>query len=164
MLTRTSRKNGKTEALSLFSARAGVAGTLSLAGLLLMAACSTGELKPVDIFPEDMCSRCRMAISEQRSAGEIILRDGTALKFDDIGCMAGHDKGIESRSAVAAHFVADFGGGGWVDANQAFFVRSPKIRTPMSSGTVAFRDRAAADAAAAKYEGTILRFDEVFER
>jgi copper chaperone NosL len=137
-------------------------GTLALLLLQLSAACGSTEIRPVGIFREDMCSRCKMAISEKRTAGEIILKDGTALKFDDLGCMASHDKGLVDKSVVAAYFVADFGSGAWIDAKDAYFVKSERITTPMSSGTVAFRDRAAAEVAAAKHEGQVLRFAGVF--
>lgn len=155
------RNNGSVKIRSR-AIGAGSGGGLLCVALWLAAACGTAEIRPVGIFPEDMCSRCRMAISEKRSAGELILKDGTVLKFDDLGCMVGHHAGIKERKEVAACFVADFEGGGWIDAKVASFVRSDGIKTPMNSGTVAFRSRDAAKAAAERHGGEILGYAEVF--
>ncbi len=54
--------------------------------LTAFAACRTGPPRPI-IEPSDMCSRCRMAISQNRYAAELVDRDGNVWKFDDIGCM-----------------------------------------------------------------------------
>jgi nitrous oxide reductase accessory protein NosL len=50
----------------------------------------------------------------------------------------------------------------WVNAEQAYFVRSDGFKTPMSGRVVAFKDRSKAEEAAAKYHGRLLSFDEVF--
>jgi copper chaperone NosL len=119
-------------------------------------------MKPVvDILPEDMCSQCRMAISEKRCAVAFIDEEGAALKFDDLACMASYLQARRDRSRITAYFVADYEGNGWIKAEEAFFVRSQQIRTPMGGGVVAFKDRARAEAAAAKYQGEVLRFTQV---
>ena len=58
-----------------------------LALAVFLAACAGEAIKPVDIEASDMCSFCRMAISEKRYAAEIIDAEDNVMKFDDIGCM-----------------------------------------------------------------------------
>jgi copper chaperone NosL len=102
-----------------------------------------------------------MAISEQRYAAEWIDSRGNVYKFDDIGCMARFSR---NRSGQAAVFVKDYDGSRWVAAKQAHYVRAPEIQSPMASGIIAFRDRAAAEAAAARYKASVLRFEQATEK
>jgi hypothetical protein len=46
---------------------------------------------------------------------------------------------------------------GWIDSDRAVFVRSDQIRTPMSGGITAYADQGAAERAASKYQGTIVK-------
>jgi copper chaperone NosL len=110
--------------------------------VLVVAGCQTGEIRPVEIYEEDACSFCRMAISDHRFAGEIIVRTGEVVKFDDLGCMR---RFSESRltDLPAASFVKDYETGGWVPEATATIVKTG-IATPMNSGLVAFADPARA--------------------
>lgn len=105
--------------------------------LAVSLACS-GSYKPVDIESGDMCSFCRMAISEKRFAAEIIAADESVLKFDDIGCMLRYRSDDAGKTKFAAVYVADSETKAWLRAEDAFFVRSTTVKTPMSSGIVAF--------------------------
>lgn len=132
-------------------------------GMLMIVACGQAEIKPVDFYPEDMCSSCRMAISEKQFAGEIITREGTALKFDDLRCMRKYlkDRGTEQ---VAGYFFIDYDGRNWINGRDVILMRSPEISAPMGGNTVAFLTRAKAEAAAAKYQGQVLSFTDFFEK
>ncbi len=137
------------------------AGFLLGVSFCWMAGCSSREVRPVDIFPEDMCAHCRMAISEKRCAAELVEKDGTVFKFDDFGCMRAYIKEKQKRGDAVAFFVADYRGFGWINAADAHFVRSARIATPMGGGTVAYRDASMAEAAAARYQGEVKSFAEV---
>ncbi len=135
-------------------------------GLLLialwLAGCGAQKFEPVEIAAEDMCAFCKMAISEKQYAAEFLNRDGDVFKFDDIGCLANQLKTRQNRRNVAALYVVDYDARRWIDAQQAYFVRSEEFKTPMSGRVVAFKDRLKAEEAAAKYHGRPLGFDEVF--
>jgi copper chaperone NosL len=133
----------------------------SIAMLFVLANCQSATLEPVAIEANDMCALCRMSISEKRYAAELIDRDGEVSKFDDIGCMANFRKQKNDEGAIRATFVMDFERREWLRAEDAFYVRSSEFKTPMSGGVVAFKDEANAQAAAAKYHGTMLRFAEL---
>jgi copper chaperone NosL len=129
-----------------------------------LSGCGQPKLEPVEIAAEDMCAFCRMAISERRYAAEFLNQDGDAFKFDDIGCLVSYLKAKQSRSDVAAYFVVDYEARQWINAEQAYFVRSEEFKTPMSGRLVAFSDRSKAEEAAAKYHGKLLGFSELFSR
>ena len=125
--------------------------------LFLLASINcTRSLAPVDIEDGDMCSFCRMAISEKRYAAEVIMNDESVFKFDDIGCMLRYQKAKGSAEA-AAIYVADSETKKWLKVDDAFFVRSTTAKTPMGSGIVAF--------ASAEKAGTgALRFSDLQEK
>ena len=108
---------------------------LSLVPLL---GCGASEIKPVDIFPEDMCAHCRMAVSDQRFAAEIISDAREPFKFDDIGCMEDFQK-ENSNLKIAARFFKDYETKNWIVPERATIVET-SVFTPMGSGKVAFAD------------------------
>ena len=134
----------------------------TLLGLLvtLLMGCQTRLVMPLAIAPEDVCSYCKMSISEKRYAAQCIDRDGEAFKFDDLTCMIASNK----ESNIVGRFVMDFAAKQWVRAEDAIYVQSDEINAPMGGGTIAFRDESNAQLAAATYHGKLLRFDEVFSR
>jgi copper chaperone NosL len=133
-----------------------------LLGALWLAGCGKPKFEPVEIAAEDMCAFCKMAISEKPYAAEFLNRDGDVFKFDEIGCLANQLKTRQNRRDIAAFFVVDYDSREWVNAEQAYFVRSEEFKTPMSGRIVAFKDRSKADEAAAKYHGNLLGFGELF--
>jgi copper chaperone NosL len=134
-----------------------------VAALVVLASCQKKTIEPVAIEADDMCSFCRMSISEKRYAAELIDDDGQALKFDDIGCMTNFLKQKRNNGPVAAMFVMDFDRREWLKAEDAFYVRSEEFKTPMNGGLAAFKDQASAQAAVAKYHGTMQSFAEVMK-
>jgi copper chaperone NosL len=118
-------------------------GLLSLLASALVftgvSGCGPKEIKPVDIYPEDMCAFCRMAISDQRFAAEIISDEGEAFKFDDIGCLEEFFKMKPVTLKVATVFYKDYPTKAWLPVAQATVVETG-VTTPMGSGKVAFAD------------------------
>jgi len=136
---------------------------LFLVGLavVVFANCQKQSVKSVAIEANDMCSFCRMSISERRYAAELLDADGQAFKFDDIGCMANFLRQKKNSAEIRATFVMDFEHSQWIKAENAFYVRAAGFQTPMNGGIVAFANRSSADDAVTKYHGTLQRFDEV---
>lgn len=115
-----------------------------LLSAMVFAGCGSSDIKPVDIYPEDMCAFCRMAISDEAFAAEIISLDREVYKFDDIGCMeefAGKKDGLQ----ILARYVKDYETKLWLPYEQSTIVRTG-IKTPMGSGRIAFADSLKANA------------------
>ncbi len=108
---------------------------LSIGLVLLFTGCHR-EIRPQAIHPEDNCDYCRMAISQLNFACEIVAPDGTVFTFDDVGCMV---KYTEERAVPkeSVPFVRDFYTGEWAEAENATYVQSPAVMTPMNFGVVA---------------------------
>jgi copper chaperone NosL len=107
-------------------------------GIIPLTGCDPSEIKPVAIYPEDMCSHCRMAISDQRFAAEIITVSGEVFKFDDLGCMERYQEKMNDLK-IAARYVKDYEQKIWIAFERSRIIRT-SIKTPMSSGQVAFAD------------------------
>jgi copper chaperone NosL len=111
--------------------------------------CGSSEIKPVDIYPEDMCAQCRMAVSAQAFASEIITADGEVFKFDDLGCLEKFKEKSTDRK-IAATFVKDYETRNWLPYERSTIVQT-SIKTPMGSGKVAFTDSSQAKAYLKKF-------------
>jgi len=111
---------------------------LSALAALMIIGCAPSELRPVDIFPEDNCSGCRMAISEESSASEIINDRAEVFKFDDLVCLEKFRKNTPAL-VIGAMFVKDYETKDWIPYEKSTIVRTG-VRTPMGSGKAAFRN------------------------
>lgn len=112
--------------------------TLLPFSLMPFIACGPSEIEPVDIYPEDMCSQCRMAISQQAFAAEIITKAEEVFKFDELGCL----EKFRERSAefeIAAVFVKDYQTKAWLRFERSVIMQT-SLQTPMGSGKIAFAD------------------------
>ena len=137
----------------------------AMATVVVLANCQRLKqtVQPVAIEPNDMCSYCKMSISEKRYAAEFIDSENQDFKFDDIGCMTNFLSQKKEPAAIRGTFVMDYQHPVWIKAENAFYVRSSEFHTPMNGGIVAFGDETSARGAAAKYHGTLLRFEEVMK-
>ncbi len=121
---------------------------------LILQGCGSSEMKPVDIFPEDNCSDCRMAISNESFAAEIIDDGNEVFKFDDLGCMEHFRKNSPALS-IRALFVKDYESRSWIPYEKSTIVQTG-VRTPMGSGKVAFMSSAKAKEFADKHPAAEL--------
>jgi copper chaperone NosL len=104
-----------------------------------------------------------MAISQAGYAAEFIDKDGSVLKFDDIGCMIRYVRAHNCKDAVAAFFVMDYNDKHWLAAQQATYVKSDRSPSPMASGLTAFREPSRARDYADKNKGQVLGFDDLWK-
>lgn len=82
-----------------------------------------------------MCAYCKMAISQAGYAAEFVDRDGSVLKFDDIGCMVRYVSEHNRKDSVAAFFVMDYTDKHWLAAQQATYVKSDRSQKPHGQRT-----------------------------
>jgi len=125
-------------------ARAPLTIVMCVGLLAILSGCGKGEIKPVDLYTEDMCGLCRMAISDHRCGAEIITLSGEVLKFDDISCMEEY-RTTKTMVEVAAVFVKNYENRAWLPLDGAVIAETD-IATPMGSGKIAFADSARARA------------------
>jgi copper chaperone NosL len=130
--------------------------TLAFLAGLALAGCGGGAAAPPEmVVDRTSCDHCRMLISDVRFAAAFEQPPAAANVFDDIGCLL---TAVRNASASGATFwFRDANDGEWIPGAQAVFVSAPGLRTPMSGGIVAYRDAAAAEQAAGREGGTVLR-------
>lgn len=111
-----------------------------------LASCSGGTASgPPEInYGRDVCDQCHMIISEARYAAAYRDTQGRPFAFDDIGDMMEHLDASEAVDTATA-WVHDFESEDWIDVNDAWFVHSSDIETPMGGGTIAFTERTDAE-------------------
>lgn len=104
--------------------------------LVMLVACSSGEIKPAEADQSTLCAGCRMTVSDLRFAGQLVARGEEPRFFDDIGCMR---KYFAKHRAEAewTPFVTDYRTKKWVDGKNAHYWKCEAIETPMSSHLVA---------------------------
>jgi copper chaperone NosL len=133
-----------------------------IVALLAGAACSSsGEPQPPKIdYGRDLCDHCGMVIDDPRFAAALLLDNGQAVKFDDLGEAFAYIAENPNVS-VRARFVHDFQTQEWLRGEKAFFVVSEQVHSPMATGVAAFADRSQADSFARGVGAKVLAFDEV---
>ena len=148
-----------------FDREGGVLSSWCLLGLLAslsyLVGCQSPNFQPVEIVTEDMCSYCRMAITEKRYAAQFLDEDGQAFKFDDVACMMNYLKAKKDQVPVSHYYVVDFDSKQWITVNEAWFVRSQEFKTPMGGGTLAFGNQLKAERAATTRQGQLVSFNEL---
>lgn len=83
-----------------------------------------------------------MSIVEEAFATQLITKDGTAYKFDDIGCMMTFLQGEKGKSLEITNlYVRDFESKEWIDPQGAYHVYHSDIVTPMAYGVVSFASK-----------------------
>lgn len=128
--------------------------------LLLVGFTSQG--KPIEIMPEaDECATCTMAISNVPLSSELILKDRTVAKFDDIGCMVAYWKRKRIRDEqVQGAWVHDLKTKNWLAVEKATFAKST-FPTPMRYGIVAFAKPEDVKTLDAKYKAKVVTWSSL---
>jgi copper chaperone NosL len=103
-----------------------------------------------------------MTIVDQRFAAELVTRTGKVYAFDDVGCLATFAvSGPVGPEQVHSAWVTDFRlPGTLISADDAIFLRTDSVRTPMSSNLLAV-PRADGDSLQAALGGTLLDWAQV---
>lgn len=139
---------------------------LSIAVFLTLAivACSSSvdlEATPDIRIGEDICEECGMIISEEVHSSAYRLTTGEQKSFDDIGDMVVRYRLRKGEDEIAAFWVHDFKTIEWIRAEDAFFVASYDLVTPMGHGIAAFENREDADALADDINGVVHEFQDL---
>jgi copper chaperone NosL len=104
-----------------------------------------------------------MAISQKQFAAEIISTNDNVFKFDDIGCMLNYIEKHQMKGKIAASYVMDFEKGNWILAEQASFVATNEIQTPMGGGYLAFHNDEEARSASNRFKGRLLTYSQLIQ-
>ncbi len=139
------------------------AGLALCLALFAVPGCGKQDLlkPPKILYGRDVCAQCRMIIDDERFAGAAVSADGQFLKFDDIGCLAAHEKEPESR--MLRSWVHDAVSGKWIGREQARFVYARDLVSPMGYGFAAFAVAEDAERWAQEKAGRLVTWNELLD-
>ena len=133
-----------------------------IAAGLVAVSCSQ---KPAPLhLNSDECAHCKMMITDPRFAAQIVTVKGKAVKFDAIECLAAYAVQRQSESELqnAKLWVSDFNNpGSWITVDEAVFVKSEEIQSPMGESLLAFGDRAEAESHLKEFPGKLISWNEI---
>ncbi|HEX6308325.1 MAG TPA: nitrous oxide reductase accessory protein NosL [Longimicrobiales bacterium] len=138
-----------------------VTAIVALAMAVALMACAPHP-EPI-VYGEDVCAHCRMVIADERYGAELVTTKGRVLKFDSIECLA--DYVLHEADAADIHSL-------WVTGfeqprvliriEDAIFLHSPALRSPMGANLTAFHAGGTTAAALLdEHGGAVLEWDEV---
>ena len=132
----------------------------ALLGAAALACRSPGPV-PITLGGQD-CAHCHMTIADPRFAAELVTRTGKVFAFDDAGCLATFAvSGQVGPEQVHSAWVTDVRHPGTlIPAQDARFLRTDRVQTPMGSSLLAV-PRTAGDSLQAALGGTLLDWDQV---
>lgn len=135
--------------------------TLAAAPLAACGRPTDPNAPPTIRYGEDVCVACGMIISDPAFASAYRTTSGDVRLFDDLGEMIAYHR--QRREAVAVFFVHDYDARVWLRAEDAFYVSSRSLRTPMGFGVVALASEPAARALVDRVGGQALSFQDLLE-
>ena len=100
-----------------------------------------------------------MIISDPAYAAAYRTASGETRLFDDLGELVLHSR--QESEGTTAVFVHSYETRDWLRAEEAYFVVSSELRTPMGVGVVAVGTEAEATRLAERVKGMVTTFDEL---
>jgi copper chaperone NosL len=127
--------------------------------VVALAGCASSQAKiepPTIYYGEDICDQCGMIISDERFAAASVVEVGEGRTdtrvFDDVGGLFVYHAAHPDET-VLARYVHDYNTKAWLAAEDAFYVRSDDVHSPMGHGVAAFETRDGAEEFAAVLNG-----------
>ncbi|MBK8846287.1 MAG: nitrous oxide reductase accessory protein NosL [Bacteroidetes bacterium] len=107
---------------------------------LILGSCNT---KPVPLVAgKDVCMFCKMPIADIKFGAEVITEKGRIYTYDDINCMINWMNEADNKSIqLSRKLVVDYlDSKNLIDAENASYALSEKIRSPMNSRVACFKN------------------------
>ncbi len=112
----------------------------------------------------DECAHCKMLISDKQFGAELITVKGRIYKFDSIECLAGYYRTAVRPEDVRSLWTIDYAHPGeWVEAEQALFLHSPDLPSPMGLYLSGFGNVKDLETVKENRGGRILNWTEVVQ-
>ena len=134
-----------------------IIGIMSLA----FSACST-EPEPIKVG-KDNCHFCKMTIVDSRFGAEIITTKSKVYKFDDEHCIVAflNSKSLV-KSEISSIYFTDFcSPHKLINVKQAYFLQSPKLKSPMNGNIAAFSNQDSLTKIIPKFYGNTITWEDM---
>lgn len=105
---------------------------------ILFLSCAT-DPEPLK-YGKDACHTCKMTLMDKKFGAELVTAKGKVYKFDDVNCMVNFINSDYLADQTLIHkLVVDYSQPEkLIPAEEAFYLKSDQIRTPMASHIAAF--------------------------
>ena len=132
-----------------------------LSFVLVMASCST-EPQPI-VLGKDNCDYCKMTISDARFGAEIITKKSKIYKFDDPHCLKTflNENKVKKDDIAGIYFVEFNKPHSLIEANKAFFLQSPALKSPMNGNIAAFTNKDTLEKTVLSFYGNTITWEEM---
>jgi copper chaperone NosL len=128
---------------------------------LLLASCSP-KPEPID-YGNDVCDFCKMNITDNKYAAELVTSKGKVYKYDSIECLFQFkDLEFKSDDEIHSELVIDFSNPGeLIDLRKSFFLKSEVFRSPMGMNVLSVSAEEKLNEIKSQHGGEILTYNEV---
>lgn len=129
--------------------------------LFIFVSCEVSP-KPIN-YGSDGCHFCSMTIVDKQHAAQIVTKKGKAFKFDAVECMLNHMKDIDT--ATVALYFCNYNSqpGELIAAQEATYLISENIPSPMGEFLTAFDNMEAASLAKEENGGELYSWNELLK-
>lgn len=137
--------------------------TAGVIALLALTACAEPEPRPL-VAGVDGCADCLMVLDAGGHGAEIVARTGKVYTFDSAECMVNHLRTSMDQDDLHSAWVTDFASPDeLVRAEDAYYLVSPTLDSPMGLGVTAFARQADRDGAVHVFGGRPADWQDVQE-
>jgi len=99
--------------------------------LLLLSACISQEPREVNLHTDE-CTYCKMVISDQQFASQLVSDKGKSYPFDSIECMAAYTYQTPVVAENAKHYLTNYTQPGqWLLVENADIYHAENVPSPM---------------------------------
>lgn len=125
--------------------------------IFILGSCT---IEPQPIKMGEICSFCLMGVADNRFGAELITKKGKIYKFDDIHCLLEfmNAQKVPKEQQKRILFVNFETPHDFVDAENAFLLKSVDLRSPMGSNTAAFESLEKLKESQAKLGGKVIEW------
>lgn len=129
--------------------------------LISLLSCNT-DPEPLK-YGTDACHTCKMTLMDKKFGAELISNKGKVFKFDDVNCMLTFYNSGEVQTTDFAHkLVVDFSRPATlIPATDAFYLKSPAIKSPMASQIAPFEKKESMEDHKKELKGIYLVWGEL---
>ncbi len=134
---------------------------LAFLTLQISISCST-EPVPL-VYGKDSCYFCKMTLVDKRFGAELVTTKGKVYKFDDLNCFLNfYNSGHGADNTIKYKLVIDYAHPEkFLNADEAFYLKSASLRSPMNSEVAAFQDKPTLDEFKRELTGIYLAWGEL---
>jgi len=136
------------------------------AGMLVFFISSCSDKPQPFNYGKDVCDNCKMTIVDPKFGGEIVTKKGKVYKFDDAACMIHFLKsGVLQEPEISRKLFINFQKeNDFINANNAFLLVSPELKTPMGGNAAAFISQQEAEKMKNTTPGEVKSWNDLFSK